>query len=98
MRVQITRRGGLAGIPLSLDTDTRTFDQKIAEQLDVVLQELVTRHEKPRLPPHPDAFEYDIVLPDLKRTTRLGESELPPQLQPLLQELKRHGNRGSPPR
>ena len=97
MRVQITRRGGLAGIPLSAELDTASFQQDTAAQLEQALRELLARGKHRTVPTHPDAFEYEISLPERGQSTRVGESELPPQLQPLLQRLATEGQLGSPP-
>jgi len=96
MRVRITRRGGLAGIALTAELDTASFDKATATRLDEALEKLVQRGGESATPPHPDAFDYEIVLPEHGRSARVGEPDMPPQLQPLLQELTTKGELGPP--
>jgi Emfourin len=96
MRVRITRRGGLAGIALSAELDTASFDKGTATRLEEALQTLVRGGGERATPPHPDAFEYEIVLPEHGESVRVSESDMPPQLQPLLQELTAKGVVGPP--
>jgi hypothetical protein len=96
MRVHITRRGGLAGVQLSADLDTESFGKKTAAELDRALEQLMARDGERTAPPHPDAFEYEIVLPEHNQSARVGESELPPELRPLVRELVSRGEFGSP--
>lgn len=95
MRVQITRRGGLAGIALSAELDTESFDKDTAKRLEDELEQLVARGDERTTPPHPDAFEYEIVMPERGKSARVSETNLPQQLQPLLRELTTKGKLGS---
>src|SRR2546422_3092205 len=96
MRVQIIRRGGLAGVPLSAELNTETLQQETAAEVEHAVHELLGRGDQSTTPPHPDAFEYEIALPGRAESARVSESELPPQLQPLLQELATNGTLGTP--
>jgi hypothetical protein len=102
MRVRITRRGGLAGIPLSAELDTASFDKDTAARLDAALQKVVRgasgRGAPERAAPaHPDAFTYEIALPDQGGLpAQVGEHDMPAELEPLLRELTDKGELGPP--
>ena len=96
MRIQITRRGGLAGVALSAELDTETLDSGTAARVEDVIERLVANGGARPAPAHPDAFEYEIRLPGHERSVTVGESELPNELRPLLRELSRRGKVGSP--
>jgi hypothetical protein len=98
MRIQITRRGGLAGIPLSAELDTGALQHETAAEVEQAVHELLGRGDQSTTPPHPDAFEYEIAVPGGGASARVSESELPPQLRPLLQELVSKGTLGTPER
>src|SRR5215831_2868709 len=98
MRVQITRRGGLAGVALHAELDTKSLDSNTAKGVEDELERLVASGNEPSTPPHPDAFEYEIVLPEEDKSARVSETDLPQQLKPLLQQLTTKGTLGSPPR
>lgn len=94
MRIHITRRGGIAGIELTADVDTDSFAKETAARIEQELQQLVARGGERTVPPHPDAFEYEIVVPERGQSVRVGESELPPELRPIVAELATHGKLG----
>ena len=96
MRVRITRRGGLAGIALTADLDTASFDRETAALLEEALEELVRGGENSVALPHPDAFDYEIVLLERGRSARVTEPDVPPELRPLLRELTTRGEVGAP--
>jgi hypothetical protein len=91
VRVQITRRGGLAGVELSAELDTSKLDEETASRLEEVLEQLVARGADGTTRPRPDAFEYEIMLPERGQSARVSEPDLPRELRPLLQELKTKG-------
>lgn len=95
MHVRITRRGGIAGIPLSADFDTEALDERQAPRVEHAVTQIVQKHGAARpAPQHPDAFEYEIALPEQGRAARVGESEIPADLRPLLKELVARGTPG----
>jgi emfourin len=95
VHVHITRRGGIAGIPLSAEFDTGTLDREQAARIEhAVMQVVRSQGAARRVPPHPDAFEYEIALPEHGETARVGESDLPAELRPLVKKLAAPGRPG----
>jgi hypothetical protein len=87
----MTRRGGLAGLPLSADLDTERFERVTAARIERALDELVARQPEVAAAPRPDAFEYEIVLPERGESARVAESDLPRALRPLVRALSVRG-------
>jgi hypothetical protein len=91
VRIRIRRRGGLAGIPLCADVDTAELGSQSAARVEAAVSKLLaTRGTVP--PPHPDAFEYEIAVPDRDDSVLVGEDELPSDLEPLLSKLAKVGH------
>ena len=95
VHIHITRRGGIAGIPLSAEFDTGALDQDQAARVEHAVRQIVRSHGAARrAPPHPDAFEYEIALPEHGETARIGESDMPAELRPLMKEVVARGKPG----
>jgi hypothetical protein len=84
----VTRKGGLAGLTLAADLDTKELGED-APRVERSLEQLVARDE-PSQPPHPDAFEYHFAVPD-RDSVAVPEHELPQDLEPLLDEFAKKG-------
>jgi hypothetical protein len=93
VRIRIRRVGGFAGnVALGAELDTGERPPEEAQRLEAALNEL--RWGAPAsAPPHPDAFRYEVDLPDdpQKGTAVLQEPELTGDLEPLRVQLKEHG-------
>jgi hypothetical protein len=91
VRIQIQRRGGLAGIALCAVVDTAELGSQTAARVeDAVSKLLASRGTVPT--PHPDAFEYEITVPDGGDSVLIGEDELPSDLEPLISKLAKVGH------
>jgi hypothetical protein len=86
MRVQVTRRGGLAGVALNAELDTAELPPDCAAAAEAALQSIAS--DKPAAPPsHPDGFQYEIRYAngaDTARTVTLDEAEITDDLRPLI--------------
>jgi hypothetical protein len=93
VRVQITRRGGIAGVPLHADLETSDLDSKAATQVEGALDRLM---DEPRAAsaPQPDRFYYEIAVPARNWSTSVAEQDLPPGLTPLVEQLSKVGTVG----
>jgi hypothetical protein len=94
VKVRITRRGGFAGnVSVSAELDTTTLTGDGAGRLDQAVAGLPWG--RPAAPPsHPDAFRYEIRLPDEpdRGTAVLGEAEAGDDaLTPLMDRLAEAG-------
>ena len=93
MRVQVTRRGGIAGVPLHADLATSDLDAATAARVEEALDRLMDQ-------PHvasaaqPDRFTYEITLPERNRSTLVAEHDLPTELAPLVDMLSKVGTVG----
>lgn len=95
VHVHITRRGGIAGIPLSAEFDTGTLDVEQAALVEKAVMQIVRSQDATRRPPpHPDAFEYEIALPEHGEAARIAESDMPAELRPLMKKLAPRGKPG----
>lgn len=91
MRIQIRRRGGLAGIALCADLDTAELGVQTAVRVEnAVVRLLATTATSPT--PKPDAFEYEIAVPGSGDSVLVAEEELPTDLEPLIQKLSEVGH------
>lgn len=94
MKVAIRRRGGFAGnISVSAELDTSTLAGGRAGRLDRAVAALPWGRPAPP-PSHPDAFRYEVTLPDDpdRGTAVLGEAEAGDEaLAPLLDRLAEAG-------
>lgn len=92
------RRGGLAGVRVSAEFDTDTLDDDAAGRVEEAIERLLANGPpQAQAPPHPDAFTYEITLPDRQQSVSVGESALPSDLRPMLRELTTKGRLGAPP-
>jgi hypothetical protein len=89
VRVQVKRKGGLAGLTLAAELDTEDLGSEEAPRVEGALEQLLARDQSSG-PPHPDGFEYQFELPDRGSVT-VPEQELPEELQPLLDEFAKKG-------
>ena len=96
MRVLITRRGGIAGVPLHAAMDTSDLDPETAARVQGALDRLMNQPQAAS-PPQPDRFSYEITVPDREWSTMLTEQDLPMDLTPLVEMLSRVGTVGKPP-
>ena len=85
VRVQVKRKGGLAGLTLAADLDTKELGPEEAPRVERSLEQLLAQ-DQPAGPPHPDGFEYHFELPD-RGSVAVPEHELPEELRPLLDEF-----------
>lgn len=88
MRVDVTRRGGLAGVALHAALDTDQLAAADAVRAEAALRDLPW--DRPRAEPTgADRFRYELVAVEdgRQRHAELGEGEIPDMLRPLLELL-----------
>lgn len=92
MRVQVTRRGGVAGIALRATIDTTELPEDAAARVESALRGLPWGRPPPK-PGLPDRFSYEFAMVEEgdDRSVVLGELELPAGLRPVLDLLAQHG-------
>ena len=93
MRIRVRRLGGIAGnIALAAELETSDLPSGDAARLEEAVGALPWGAPAPE-PPHPDAFRYEVDLPDEpdRGTAVLGEAEMDRGMEPLLTRLKRDG-------
>ena len=93
MRIRVRRVGGIAGnIALAAQLDTADLPSADAARLEEALGGLPWGAPAAE-PPHPDAFRYEVDLPDdpERGTAVLGESEMERGMEMLRLHLKRDG-------
>jgi Emfourin len=91
MRVQFERTGGFTGIPLALELT----ESDLPEDQWQALQSAIQQAEFFQLPPkvtgggQPDRFTYQVTVETATQshTVELGESGIPANVQPLIQQL-----------
>lgn len=85
MRVDVTRRGGVAGVALHATLDTAELTGTDAPRVEAALRDLPWGRPLPGSI-GPDRFRYEMVTAegDHERRVVLSESEIPDALQPLL--------------
>lgn len=88
MRVEVVRRGGLAGIPLRGSVDTADLPPETARAAETALS--VTPNPADR--PHPDGFQYELAADG--RSVVLNESDIPAHLKPLIDSALAGGTLG----
>lgn len=93
MRVQVTRRGGIAGLSLHADLVTSDLDVATAARVEQALDRLMDQPPVASTP-QPDRFYYEITLPERDRSTSVAEQDLPTELTPLLEMLSKTGTVG----
>jgi emfourin len=96
VRVLITRRGGLAGVPLHADVATSDLGPEAAARVQGALDRLMNQPQAAS-PPQPDRFSYEITVPDRNRSITVAEHDLPAELTPLVEMLSKVGTVGKPP-
>ncbi len=92
MRVDVTRRGGVAGVSLPATLDTGQLTETDASRVEAALRALPWgRLSQGSM--GPDRFRYEIVTAgdDHERRVVLSESEIPEALRPLLALLADRG-------
>jgi len=93
VRIRVRRVGGIAGnIALAAELETADLPADQATRLEEALGGLRWGAAAPE-PPHPDAFRYEVDLPDEpdRGTAVLGEAEMTHGMEPLHTQLKSHG-------
>ena len=93
MRIRVRRVGGIAGnIALAAELETADLPSGDASRLEEALGALPWGAPAAE-PPHPDAFRYEVDLPDEpdRGTAVLGEAEMERGMELLRTQLKRQG-------
>jgi Emfourin len=93
VRIRVRRLGGIAGnIALAAELETADLPSGDAARLEAAVGALPWGAPAPE-PPHPDAFRYEVDLPDEpdRGTAVLGEAEMDRGMEPLRTQLKRDG-------
>jgi hypothetical protein len=93
VRIRVRRVGGIAGnIALAAQLDTADLPSADAARLEEALGGLPWGAPAAE-PPHPDAFRYEVDLPDdpERGTAVLGEAEMERGMEMLRLHLKRDG-------
>lgn len=96
MRVQVTRRGGLAGIPLQGELETAELPSEQAHSAEQALRALPSASTA-STPSHPDAFQYELTYSEPGRDPRsatLDEAEISDDLRPLIDAAMARGTLG----
>jgi emfourin len=94
VRVQIKRRGGIAGVILYADLATTELDDETAARVEQAVDRLIDQPPAPSQP-EPDRFYYEITLPNRGRSVSVAEHELPNDMRPLIEMLSKVGTVGS---
>jgi len=87
VQVDVTRSGGLIGLPLRGTLDTATLPAERAAAVDEALRGLP--YGLPPAPPqHPDSFRYEITVIDHsgRRSAVLDEAQVPDELRRILDD------------
>ncbi len=96
MRIRVTRKGGLAGIPVrgEIDTSELPTDQaRLAEDALNTLPEAAAGG----LPRHPDGFQYELAYTldnGASRATLMDEADVPDGLRPVITTAMGRGTLG----
>lgn len=93
MRIRIRRVGGFTGnVALTAELDAAGLPTADATRLEAAVHGLPWGAPA-SAPPHPDAFRYEVYLPESpdKGTAVLQEPELTGDLEPLRVQLEQHG-------
>jgi emfourin len=93
VRIRVRRVGGIAGnIALAAELETADLPSADAARLEDALGGLPWGAPAPE-PPHPDAFRYEVDLPDQpeRGTAVVGEAEMESGMDLLRAHLKRGG-------
>jgi hypothetical protein len=96
MRIRVTRRGGLAGIPLHGEIDTSELPPEQARLAEDALHALPeTAADTP--PRHPDGFQYEIAFSPADgpaRSMLIDEADVPDGLRPVIETAMGRGTLG----
>jgi hypothetical protein len=93
VRIRVRRVGGIIGnIALAAELETASLPSDEATRLEEALGTLPWGAQAPE-PPHPDAFRYEVDLPEQpdRGTAVLGEAEMEHGMDLLRTQLKREG-------
>ena len=90
MRIQIKRRGGLAGVTLRADLVTADLDPDTAARVETAIGSLFEKAPT-ATPPRPDMLEYEIHAPARGESVVVAEDDLPDELRPLVEMLSKVG-------
>jgi hypothetical protein len=92
MRVDVTRRGGFAGVALHATLDTAQLTGADASRAEAALRGLPWGRP-PTEPTGADRFRYEVVTVEdgRERHVELTEGEIPDPLRPLLKLLSQYG-------
>jgi emfourin len=96
VQVKVVRRGGLAGVALRGEADTAELGGPQADTAEAELKKLTDKRVTAQVG-HPDGFQYEIAFPgdDAGHTSIvLDESQVTPELQPLLDLAMARGRLG----
>jgi len=96
MQIHITRRGGLAGIPLRGEIETSELPPQQARLAEEALQRLPVG-APPTAPRHPDGFQYEIAFSPAEgagRSMVIDESEVSDALRPVIETAMGHATLG----
>jgi hypothetical protein len=93
VRIRVRRVGGITGnIAVAAELETASLPSDEATRLEEALGTLPWGAPAPE-PPHPDAFRYEVDLPEQpdRGTAVLGEAEMEHGMDLLRTQLKREG-------
>jgi hypothetical protein len=82
MQVKVTRRGGLAGIPLRGEVNTSELPSGQARAAAAALEALPA-NKPPTAPSHPDGFQYELAFGG--RSVTIDENEVSDSLRPVIE-------------
>ena len=90
MRIQVVRRGGIAGVTLRGEADTAELAGTSGDT-EELLRSLPSGD--PAAPGRPDRFRYEITVTDAgqSRTSHFNEDELPESLRPVVHAALANG-------
>ena len=92
MQVKVTRRGGLAGIPLHGAVDTATLRPGERRAAETALATLPNAAPKRVGTGYPDGFQYDLAFDG--RAVTLDENGIPAGLRPVSEAAMEHAALG----
>jgi hypothetical protein len=92
MRVEVVRRGGVAGVAEPGSIDPSELPPRVADDAVAALTRLPFA-QPPAPPRHPDSFQYEITVVEGEERRRavLDEAQVPAALHPLLEAALERG-------